>query len=97
MPAFVFLVAEQRPAIVSDTPRLGVTVSRRVGGSVARNRVKRRIREWFRRTHLDVPTGRDLLVIARPGAAELTSAASTSELEAGARGLPEALARRGAR
>lgn len=97
MPAYVLLVAEQRPTIVSDAPRLGVTVSRRVGGSVARNRVKRRIREWFRRTHLDVPVGRDLLVIARPGAAQLTSAASASELDAGGRRLPEALARRGAR
>lgn len=97
MPAYVFLVAEQRPAIVSDAPRLGVTVSRRVGGSVERNRVKRRIREWFRQTHLDVPSGRDLLVIARPGAAELTFAASASALDAAASRLPEALARRGAR
>ena len=97
MPAYVFLVAEQRPAIVSDAPRLGVTVSRRVGGSVARNRVKRRIREWFRRTSLDVPAGRDVLVIARPGAAELSAAASVGQLDAGASRLPAAVARRSAR
>lgn len=29
-------------------PRLGITVSRRVGNAVVRNRVKRRVREWFR-------------------------------------------------
>lgn len=97
VPAYLFLVAEQRPAIVSDAPRLGVTVSRRVGGSVVRNRVKRRIREWFRQACLDLPAGRDLLVIARPGAAELTSATSANQLDSGASRLPAALARRGNR
>ena len=35
--------------------RLGVTVSKRVGNSVIRNRVKRRIREWFRHAREGLP------------------------------------------
>jgi ribonuclease P protein component len=57
--------------------RLGVTVSRRVGNAVNRNRVKRRIREWFREARHELAPGTDLVVIARNGAAEL-SAAETS-------------------
>jgi len=45
-------------------PRLGVTVSKKVGCSVVRNRVKRLIREAFRRHRLNIPAV-DLNVIAR--------------------------------
>lgn len=45
-------------------PRLGVTVSKKVGCSVTRNRVKRLIREAFRRHRLNIPAV-DLNVIAR--------------------------------
>ena len=51
--------------------RLGVTVSRRVGGAVVRNRVKRRIRAWFRRSRGELAARTDLVVIARSPAAEL--------------------------
>ncbi len=66
----------------SDTPgpRLGLTVSRKVGNAVARNRVKRRVREWFRRERGHLTPGRDYVVIARPGAAELDARALWSEL-----------------
>jgi ribonuclease P protein component len=50
--------------------RLGVTVSRKVGGAVQRNRVKRWIRECFRRTRAHFPASLDLVVVARPGAAD---------------------------
>ncbi len=65
-----------------DAPRtrLGLTVSRKVGNAVARNRVKRRIREWFRRERTVLREGRDLIVIARPGAAELDVATTHEEL-----------------
>jgi ribonuclease P protein component len=60
---------------VDDTgarPRLGVTVSRRVGNAIVRNRVKRRIREWFRRERETLPAGSEVVVIARPDAASLS-------------------------
>ena len=52
--------------------RLGVTVSRRIGNAVARNRVKRRVRECFRKVIRDrLPAGTSIVVIARGGAAAL--------------------------
>ncbi len=48
---------------------LGLSVSRRVGNAVVRNRVKRRVREWFRRNRAALPPGADVVVIARRGAA----------------------------
>jgi ribonuclease P protein component len=49
--------------------RLGVTVSRKVGGAVERNRIKRRVREVFRRDPERLLPGHDVVVIARAGAA----------------------------
>ncbi|MGE3164185.1 MAG: ribonuclease P protein component [Planctomycetota bacterium] len=52
-------------------PRLGLAVSRRVGNAVVRNRVKRRLRELFRRHRAALPGSVDLVVIPQPGAGEL--------------------------
>jgi ribonuclease P protein component len=49
--------------------RLGITVSGKVGNSVTRNRIKRRIREYFRRHRAELPPATDILVIARKSAA----------------------------
>jgi ribonuclease P protein component len=46
--------------------RLGLSVSRKVGGAVARNRVKRLVREAFRTSAAALPPGLDLVVVARP-------------------------------
>jgi ribonuclease P protein component len=62
--------------------RLGLVVSRKVGGAVVRNRVKRRVREWFRRHRGALPQGADLVVIARASAATLSAAAVRDELSA---------------
>ena len=61
--------------------RLGVTVSRKVGGAVVRNRVKRRVREWFRRERSRLEERADLVVIARPPAAELPGQGVARELQ----------------
>jgi ribonuclease P protein component len=55
----------------TDLPRLGVTVSARVGNSVRRNRIKRLLREVFRHRRSDIAPV-DLVVIAKTGAGELT-------------------------
>ena len=51
--------------------RLGIVTSRKIGGAVDRNRVRRLCRECFRRWPDIVPAGVDLVVIARPGAPDL--------------------------
>ena len=78
--SFVLLLSAQREATGEGRARLGVTVSRRVGNAVVRARVKRRIREWFRRNRERAPMQRDLVVIARPNAASLAYAEIESEL-----------------
>jgi len=60
--------------------RLGITVSRQVGGAVVRNRVKRLVREFFRRCKHDIVPPRDIIVIARPDAATATAADVAREL-----------------
>ena len=51
-----------------DYPRLGLTVSRKVGKATRRNRWKRLIREAFRLNRHRLPQGLDLVVIPRPQA-----------------------------
>ncbi len=64
-----------------DTTRYGLTVSRRVGKAVVRNRIKRRLREILRR--LNQAPGWDFIVIARNPAAS----AGFLTLERSVRGL----------
>jgi ribonuclease P protein component len=55
-----------------DRSRVGITVSSRVGNAVVRNRVRRRLREALRASRDRVPSGQDVLVVARPPSAEAT-------------------------
>jgi ribonuclease P protein component len=68
-----------------DGPRLGLSVGRRVGGAVDRNRVKRTLREAFWAEAERLPETSDYVVVARPDAREL------AERE-GAAGMQGALA-----
>lgn len=45
--------------------RLGLAVTRKTGGAVVRNRVKRVIREFFRQNQADLPSGRDIVVVPK--------------------------------
>lgn len=50
--------------------RVGLTVSNKVGNSVVRNKIRRRLRELYRKRQHALPKGLDLVVIARNSAAE---------------------------
>ena len=68
---FLVLYAFPREAPADDGPRLGLSVSRRVGGAVERNRVKRVLREAFWEEAERLPSGSDYVVVARPDARDL--------------------------
>ena len=56
-------------ADAEEDTRLGISVSRKVGGAVARNRAKRLLREALRLEGRQLPEGLDLVVVARPSVA----------------------------
>ena len=51
--------------------RLGVTVTKRVGGAVVRNRVKRLVREVYRQNKAVFPLAADVVFVAKQRAAGL--------------------------
>jgi ribonuclease P protein component len=69
---YAFPRAEDEATAERDAgPRLGLSVSRRVGGAVDRNRVKRVLREAFWAEAERLPDTSDYVVVARPDAREL--------------------------
>ena len=52
------------------TPKVGFSVGKKVGGSVQRNRTKRRLKEAFRREINRVASGHNYVIVARSGSAE---------------------------
>jgi ribonuclease P protein component len=51
--------------------RLGISVGKRVGGAVIRNRLKRLVREFFRLNKSLFPGSSDVVIVPQPGAANL--------------------------
>jgi len=61
-------------------PRLGVTVTKKIGNAVVRNRVKRAVREAFRVNAATLARGASIVVIARDGAGRLGATPTATEL-----------------
>jgi ribonuclease P protein component len=81
------LVVYAFPRSSDGDPRLGVSVGRRVGNAVERNRVKRMLREAFWRLAPALPTEHDFVVVARPEAGGLARERGEAGVEAALRDL----------
>ncbi len=60
--------------------RLGITVTKKLGNAVLRNRVKRAVREAFRARRATIAPGTSVVVIARDGAGKLSARDTAAEL-----------------
>ena len=74
-PHFVLLVLENSV----KNSRLGITVTRKVGNAVERNRLKRVVREFFRKSNNEYPV-MDYSIIVKRGSTFLSSSEITIEL-----------------
>jgi ribonuclease P protein component len=89
---FLVLYSFPRTAENGEGPRLGVSASRKVGGAVDRNRVKRTLREAFWNLSERLPDDHDFVVVARPEINSLIEREGTAGVCAN---LEEALAEAG--
>jgi ribonuclease P protein component len=87
-----YLVLHAFPRGRDEGPRLGLSVGRKVGGAVERNRVKRVLREAFWRRADELPEDQDYVIVARAEARELIE---REGMEGASRALDELLATTG--
>jgi ribonuclease P protein component len=76
------LVLYSFPNAATERPRLGLSVSRKVGGAVERNRMKRLLREAFWAGSEELREGHDFVIVARPAASELAREGGEQAIEA---------------
>jgi ribonuclease P protein component len=85
-------VAHDEALAAPDGPRLGLSVSRRVGGAVDRTKVKRVLREAFWAEAERLPSGADYVVVARPDSRELAEREGMTGVRASLAELVDAIA-----
>lgn len=77
----------------SDTARLGLSVSKKVGNAIVRNKVRRRLKEIFRERSQEIK-GLDIVISARPPASEANFGELCEEFERSLRRLDSGPKRR---
>ena len=75
---YLVLYAFPRTGDEAAETRLGISVSRKVGGAVERNAVKRALREAFWDQDAELPADHDFVVVARPDSARLVEREGTA-------------------
>ena len=68
------------PLAAGGTSRFGISVKKTLGGAVARNRIRRRIRDILRRNRTEIPTGWDIVIHPRSSVAKAEFAPLEAEL-----------------
>ena len=84
---FLVVYAFPRSDDDGEEIRLGISVSRKVGGSVDRNAVKRAIKEAFWSIGPGLPDGHDFVLVARPDVAALVEREGSPGVAEALRGL----------
>ena len=77
---FLVFVRPRDAGAVPPRSRFGITVTRKVGDAVTRNRIKRLVRESCRRAGDEFPQNVDIVIVARPTAAAATLEDTRQEL-----------------
>lgn len=85
-----FVVLVHRRVDTAGPARLGLVASRKVGTAARRNRIKRLVREAFRKGAFSAPQGTDIVVILRAGLPDMSQAEVESVLGAARNRLKKA-------